>query len=431
MKAVDEHIEDVGEVGGSLDLQRTRTREFLHGRKLMLAFIGWLLTEFMGGLGGNMLSPALPIVASQFDGLNQLGWVSGAYYMTQVACMLLFGQFLALFNAKWVLVSAIVAFMLGSAISGAAMSIETLIIGRAFAGIGAAGCWVCVQTLVALLVKLEDRPQLLGLFGVQNAVSGTCGPILAGAFANAGQWRWCFLIVVPLGALIIGYNIWALPSLPPFPLEEESEARLQRWFEIIHLQAHIPENHWYKRILLVDIVGYFLCTASLICFILALQWGGSTYAYASLTIIGLFVGFGAIFALFVYWETKAAWPLLPAGVYKNRTVVGSSLLSMFTLMCNLFLAVWLPVVYEAGRGVPSLKAGLLIIAFLLTVVVSQAGQGFVMTKTRNYWWWGLFSPIFLAVGGGLLYTMTPETSSAALIGYQIIYGLGVSPQGTA
>lgn len=372
-----------------------------------------------------MLSPALPVVASEFNGLNQLGWVSGAYYMTQCGCMLLFGQCLALFNSKYVLMSAIGFFMLGSAISGSAMNIETLIIGRAFAGIGSAGCWVCVQTLVAMLVELEDRPRLLGLFGVQNAVSGTTGPILAGALASRGQWRWCFLLVLPLGALTILLSAFALPSLPPWPLNEETKAKLDSQLHLISGGKWKPKRGWVQRIVLVDMFGFFIVTSSLICLILALQWGGSTFAWKSSVIIGLFLGFGAIMAAFIWWEFKAAWPILPPRALKNRTVVGASLLAGFTLMCNLFLAIWLPVLYEAGRGVSSLHAGLLIIAFLLTVVVAQAVEGFIMSYTKRYWHWGFTSPIFLAIGGGLLYKVNIDTSSSRLIGYQIIYGLGV------
>ena len=379
----------------------------------------------MGGLGGNMLSPALPIIASEFNGLNQLGWVSGAYYMTQCGCMLLFGQCLAVFNSKYVLMSAIAFFMLGSCISGAAMDIETLIIGRAFAGIGAAGCWVSVQTLVAMLVELEDRPKLLGLFGVQNAVSGTTGPILAGALASRGQWRWCFFLVLPLGALTILLSAFALPSLPPWPLDEETKSKLDRQLHLISGGRWRPQQEWLCRVILVDIIGFFVVTSSLICLILALQWGGSTYSWKSSIIIGLFLGFGAIMALFIFLENKVAWPILPPRALRNRTVVGASLLAGFTLMCNLFLAIWLPVLYEAARGVSSLHAGLLIITFLLTVVVSQAVEGFIMSYTKRYWHWGFTSPAFLAIGGGLLYKVNINTSSSRLIGYQIIYGLGV------
>jgi MFS family permease len=324
-------------------------RERLHGRALLLAFFAWLMTEFVGGLGGNMLSPALPIVVSQFSVLNQLGWVSGAYYMTQCGCMLLFGQCLAIFNAKHVLMSATAFFMLGSCISGAAMNIETLIIGRAFAGIGAAGCWVSVQTLVAMLVELQDRPKFLGLFGLQNAVSGTTGPIFAGALASRGQWRWCFFLVLSFGALTILLSTYALPSVPAWPLSEEIEEKLARQLAFIMRGKWQLRQDWQRRVVLVDIFGYFIVTSGLICFILALQWGGSTYAWRSATIIGLFIGFGSIMSLFIFWEHNVAWPLLPPKALKNRTVIGASFLALFTLMCNLFVAIYLPVLYEAGR----------------------------------------------------------------------------------
>ncbi|GME26882.1 hypothetical protein MKZ38_004868 [Neofusicoccum parvum] len=373
-----------------------------------------------------MLSPALPVVASKFGALSQLGWVSGAYYMTQCGCMLLFGQCLAIFNAKHVLLASVAFFMVGSAISGGALNVNTLILGRAVAGIGAAGCWVSVQTGVALLVELKRRPFLLGLFGLQNAVSGTVGPIVAGAFANIGLWRMCFLIVLPLGLLTMILNMLVIPSLPPLPIEDHMQKRLeQRLRTVLPPTTKSPSSEQIQRWLLVDWPGYLVVTSSLVCFILALQWGGSTYAWASSTIIGLFVGFGLIMALFVWWESLAAWPLMPLGVLKNRTVVGASLMAMFTLMCNLFAAVFVPVIYEAGQGASSLRAGILVIPFLITVVVSQAGQGLVMTITNSYWYWGWTCPAFLAIGGGLLFTVDIDTSTAALIGYQIIYGLGI------
>ena len=116
---------------------------------------------------------------------------------------------------------------------------------------------------------------------------------------------------------------------------------------------------------------------------------------------------------------------MPPKTFRNRTLIGASILAMFTLMCNLFFAIFGPVLYEAGRGSTSLKAGILIIPFLLTVVLSQGGEGFIMSYTKRYWHWGPTSPIFLAIGGGLLFTVNINTSSARLIGYQIIYGPGI------
>ncbi|KAJ5999038.1 hypothetical protein N7451_006848 [Penicillium sp. IBT 35674x] len=425
------HIENVHPENPDLENTPTKQliqhqeRKHLKGRRLFFAFWGWVITEFMGGLGGNMLSPALPVVASQFNGLGKLGWVSGAYYMTQCACMLLFGQALALFNGKYVLISAIVFFMLGSAVSGAAHSIETLIVGRAIAGIGAAGCWVSVQTTVAELVDLESRPLILGLFGIQNAVSGSCGPIIAGALTSRGQWRWCFLLVLPLGMVSIILNLLVIPSLPPWPIAEEIESKLDEKLESWTKQSWKDKSMWLKRALLVDITGYLLITSALVCFILAVQWGGDAYAWDSSVVIGLFIGFFAITGTWLFWEWRTAWPLVMPRIFLDRTVAGATIMAMLNLMCNLFAATYLPVLYEAGRGVTPLKAGILVIPFLLSVVVSQALQGFIMTWTKHFWTWGLVAPAFLAIGGGFLFTVGGDARSSTIIGYQIIYGIGI------
>jgi MFS family permease len=339
--------------------------------------------------------------------------------------MLLFGQALALFNGKYVLISAIVFFMLGSAVSGAAYNIETLIIGRAIAGIGAAGCWVSVQTTVATLVDLESRPLILGLFGIQNAVSGTCGPILAGALTNRGQWRWCFLLVLPLGVISIILNLFVIPSLPPWPIAKEIESKLDQKLESWTKVSWKGKSIWLKRALLVDITGYLLITSALVCFILAVQWGGDAHTWGSSVVIGLFVGFFAILAAWLLWECKTPWPLVMPRIFLDRTVAGATIMAMLNLMCNLFAATYLPVLYEAGRGVSSLKAGVLVIPFLMSVVVAQALQGFIMTWTKHFWTWGLVAPTFLAIGGGLLFTVGGDTKSSTIIGYQIIYGTGV------
>ncbi|KAH6884236.1 hypothetical protein B0T10DRAFT_579694 [Thelonectria olida] len=108
---------------------------------------------------------------------------------------------------------------------------------------------------------------------------------------------------------------------------------------------------------------------------------------------------------------------MPLVAWKNRTVVGASFMAMLTLMSNLFAAVFVPVPYEASRGVTSLKAGLLVVPFLLTVVLSQAAEGLVMAITKRYWHCGWTCPAFLAIGGGLLYTVDANTSDAALISF--------------
>ncbi|KAL2855149.1 major facilitator superfamily domain-containing protein [Aspergillus pseudodeflectus] len=416
-------VEDAGQPGSPLRI------DHLHGKVLVLAFAGWLVTEFMGGMGGNMLAPALPVISSQFDALDKLGWVSGAYYMTQCGSMLLFGQFSELFNAKYALLGAISIFMLGSTLSGAGQNTTALIAGRAVAGIGSAGCYITCQTLVAYLVDLEYRPMIFGLFGLQNAISGTVGPIIAGAFANSSDsnlWRMCFLIVLPLGAISIALNIFVMPAVPALPLEQDLQEKLQARLRLVSNREWNNVTPNQAGWLLVDWLGFIVVTSSLVCFVLAMQWGGSTYAWNSTTVIGLFVAFAGLFVVFTCTQGFfALFPLMPFRVLRNRTVVGACMMALFCFMCNLFITTYLPVVYEAGRGSSSLQAGINMIPYLLSIILAQLAEGMLLKWTKYYWYWGILSPSLIALGSGLLWTIDSSSSSAKLIGFQIICGLGI------
>lgn len=309
----------------------------------------------------------------------------------------------------------------------------TLIAGRAIAGIGSAACYIVVQTLVAFLVELKYRPLMFGLFGLQNAISGTVGPIIAGAFADSGLWRMCFFIVLPLGTIAIILNLLVMPSVPPLPVSPDMETGVDEYVSRITFGAVSRiEKTWVRRIILADWVGFFIVTCSLICFVLALQWGGGQYAWASSQVIGTFVGFAAIMALFLWLETIVPWPLMPLRVWRNRTQVGGTLMAFSTFLCNLSIAIYVPVLYEAARGVNSLSAGLHFIPFLMIVVLSQLSESIIMGWTKRYWYWGWTSPYLIAVGAGLFFTININTTDAQLIGYQVVYGMGIGlTQGVA
>lgn len=373
-----------------------------------------------------MLSPAIPIVASEFNALSQIGWVSGAYYMTQCGSMLLFGQCSQIFDTKYVMIVGIFIFMLGSAISGGANNTMTLIIGRAVAGIGSAACYIVVQTLVAFLVELKYRPLMFGLFGLQNAVSGTVGPIIAGAFADGGLWRLCFLIVLPLGAITILLNLIVMPSVPPLAVSSEMVNKVDRAASVITFGSVSKiQKNYVRQILMADWLGFCVVTASLICFVLVMSWGGGDYAWGSSQVIGTFIGFVAIFVLFIYLETVVPWPLMPLRAWKNRTLIGGCIMSFFCFLCNLTCAVYVPVLYEAGYGTSSLQAGIHFIPYLMSVILCQLSESAIMGYTKSYWYWAWTSPCLIAVGAGLLFTVDINTTNARLIGYQIVYGMGI------
>ncbi|KAG8765015.1 hypothetical protein FRC16_008191, partial [Serendipita sp. 398] len=113
--------------------------QYLTGRKLVLAHLGFLLAVFCFALDQTIVATALPKLASQFNALDELTWVVSAYFLTQAGLMLTFGQILTIAPSKWVYMTTIGLFEIGSLICAVANSMNVLIFGRAFQGIGASG----------------------------------------------------------------------------------------------------------------------------------------------------------------------------------------------------------------------------------------------------------------------------------------------------
>ncbi|KAG8872964.1 hypothetical protein FRC20_008843, partial [Serendipita sp. 405] len=129
--------------------------QYLTGRKLVLAHLGFLLAVFCFALDQTIVATALPKLASQFNALDELTWVVSAYFpnsfalfpfsavaapaVTQAGLMLTFGQILTIAPSKWVYMTTIGLFEIGSLICAVANSMNVLIFGRAFQGIGASG----------------------------------------------------------------------------------------------------------------------------------------------------------------------------------------------------------------------------------------------------------------------------------------------------
>jgi hypothetical protein len=176
----------------------------------------------------------------------------------------------------------------------------------------------------------------------------------------------------------------------------------------------------------LDPIGIFFFIPSMVCLILALQWGGTTDPWSSPKIIGLLVTFAVLFIIFVVVEVMTPeTAMAPTRVVLNRSMAGSMsfmfLLSGGMMSIIYYLSIW----FQAAKGDSALHAGINTLPILLTQVFFGIASAVITQKVGYYVPAMLVSPVLCSVGAGLLSTLTPSSSRGKWIGYELLYGIGI------
>ncbi|KAF1953775.1 MFS general substrate transporter [Byssothecium circinans] len=375
------------------------------GLKLALIILGLCFSNILTGLDFTLIATAIPVITSDFDSLEDVGWYGSAYFVAMCVALPLAGKIYMFFPKKLVYLAYIGVFEIGSLVCALAPNSNTLIVGRAVSGLGASGIFAGSLIIVATIAPLHKRPLLTGMTNGTFGASQIIGPLIGGAFAQNVTWRWCFWINLPAGGVSIALMLLFL-----------------------HVQKSPTEMGALKaKINNLDLLGFTIFAGAILMLLLALQWGGVTYAWSSSVVVGLLIGFGVVFAMFVasqWWMADSA--LVPPKLFTFRTVVlalGACLLGPGGVATIIY---YLPIWFQTVQGATPINSGVRYLPSVISdVLTSIVGGGVVMTV-------GWYNPFYifgvgiLAIGSGLLSTLTPTTSAGKWIGYQILTGCGYS-----
>lgn len=176
----------------------------------------------------------------------------------------------------------------------------------------------------------------------------------------------------------------------------------------------------------MDPIGTFFFLPSIICLLLALQWGGVSYSWSNARIIVLLVLAGVLFIAFVVvqkWKGDAA--TVPGRIFFNRSIIAGVSFSSVAGASMQVLVYFLPIWFQAIKHVSAVKSGIMSLPFVLGLVVMGVLAGILTRKIGYYTPWMIASSILTPIGAGLISTFTPQTNHAAWIGYQALFGMGI------
>ncbi|KAH6616130.1 major facilitator superfamily domain-containing protein [Chaetomium sp. MPI-SDFR-AT-0129] len=353
-----------------------------------------------------IVSTVTPPITSEFNSLVDIGWYSSAYTLASSAFQPLSGNIYRHFSIKWSFLVFLFIFEVGSALCGAAQSSTMLIIGRAIAGLGSAGIFTGNATIVANVLPAHRRPRIMGINMGIGQMGFALGPILGGAFATGVSWRWIFYLNLFLGIPVAAGMLFnVVPEAAP------------------KLPARKVLGTAVKSL---DLGGFLLVSPAAVMLLLALEYGGSQFAWNSSVVIGLLVGAVVTFGLFFFWErSQRDTAMVPFAMLQHRVIRSATLTSFFSVPGILIADYYLAIYFQAILNDSALMSGVHLLPKTMVMVVATILTGALTQKTGYYLPWIMAGSALSAIGYGLLSTLTPSTSVGKWVGYQILIGAGI------
>jgi EmrB/QacA subfamily drug resistance transporter len=323
-------------------------------RELYTVFAGLMLALTLASLDQNIVTTALPRIVSDLGGLAHLSWVVTAFMVTSTISTPLYGKLSDMYGRKALFFTAIIIFLIGSVLCGLAQTMFQLILFRAVQGLGAGGLITLAQTTVADLIVPRERGKYQGLFGAVFATCSVAGPLLGGIITDTLSWRWIFYVNLPVGAAAL-------------------------FLIAIGLRHHC--NVVKHRI---DYTGAAFLTCGTISLLLLLSWGGSTYPWLSLVILGLAVIAVLFCGLLIRQEHLAQEPILPPRLFANRVFVVSVSVIGLNAMALFGSLVFLPLFFQVVLGASPSRAGLMLAPMMGGVIIASVTGGRLVSAFGRY-----------------------------------------------
>jgi EmrB/QacA subfamily drug resistance transporter len=320
-----------------------------------LIVIGAMLALFLSALDQTIVATALPPIAKDLGDFALISWVVTAYLLTSTCATPIAGKLSDLYGRRRVLQGCLLLFMLGSTLCALAPGMIPLILARGLQGLGGGGLITMGQTIIADVVSPRERGRYAGYFAMLWGSASVLGPTLGGVLTQYCGWPWIFWINLPLGTAALLIADRALRKLP--------------------LEKHSSQ---------VDYAGIALLCAATVSLLMVLSLGGKRLAWTSVGLIALAALALVLGAAFVFQQMQSAEPILPPHFLRDRVIRPVMFTIVLVYGCYLAVAVLAPIYFQIALGRPVSEAGLLMIPFMLSAVLTANLAGRYSRRHGRY-----------------------------------------------
>ena len=364
-----------------------------------------LFALFLASLDQTIVGPALPRIVTDLHGNDAYSWVVTAYLVTSTIAVPVYGKLSDVYGRRPLLLTGIAIFLVGSALSGLSQSIGQLVAFRALQGLGAGSLFPISLAIIGDLFSPRERGRYQGLFGAVFGISFVIGPLLGGVLTDSVSWHWIFYVNLPIGLAALVVIATVLPNT----------------------------RRAGTRVRDLDFLGVVLFAATVIPLLLALNNKGTTRADGSLPgwlsadVGGLILVAGLVGALFVLVESRAREPIVPLGLFSDRTFSAAIVATMAIAFSVFSATIYLPRFYQVVRGVSATASGYETWPLLLGLIGGSILSGRWISRTGRYRRLIITASLMMLTGMLLLTRLRADSPTLLLWGFMLIAGIGVGP----
>ncbi len=361
----------------------------------ILATVGVALAMFLAALDQTIVGTALPRIVGELQGLEFYAWVATAYMVASTTTTPIAGKLGDLFGRKPFLLIGIAGFVLASALCGQAQDMTQLVIFRGVQGLFGGALFASVFASIADLFDPRTRARMQGLFGGIFGIASIVGPVVGGYLTDNVGWRWVFYVNVPVGIIAFVAVFLTLPAV----------AHKASWRDI-------------------DFLGAGALAATLVPLLIGFSITRD-HDFTSPEVLGL-LGFSAVMAaIFFLIELREAHPIVPFGLWKNRTFAVSMITGFFVTFGMFGAILYVPLIYQGILGVAATNSGLLVTPMMLGMVAASLLTGQIITRVDRYRLVGTVGILVMVAGLFLLGQVGVGTSELEVVRDLILVGAGL------